>query len=89
MINIYLQILLVPRAGVEPARLAASVFETDLSTDSNIWAFIGKIPWNCGAKLYIFFKNCGKNYEKRLKMRVTCCLIDINCLNLQMKKTNF
>ena len=29
----------VPRAGVEPARLSASVFETDLSTDSNIWAF--------------------------------------------------
>lgn len=32
---------IVPRAGVEPARLAASVFETDLSTDSNIWAKCG------------------------------------------------
>ena len=31
--------LIVPRAGLEPARLSASVFETDLSTDSNIWAF--------------------------------------------------
>ena len=31
----------VPRAGLEPARLSASVFETDLSTDSNIWAESG------------------------------------------------
>ena len=36
-----LQIISVPRAGVEPARLSASVFETDLSTDSNIWAESG------------------------------------------------
>lgn len=33
--------LIVPRAGLEPARLSASVFETDLSTDSNIWAESG------------------------------------------------
>ena len=29
---------LVPRAGVEPARIAPLVFETSASTDSAIWA---------------------------------------------------
>ena len=29
---------LVPRAGVEPARVAPLVFETSASTDSAIWA---------------------------------------------------
>lgn len=29
---------LVPRAGIEPARLAALVFETNASTNSAIWA---------------------------------------------------
>ncbi len=28
----------VPRAGIEPARLAALVFETNASTNSAIWA---------------------------------------------------
>ena len=31
-------VLLVPRAGVEPARVAPLVFETSASTDSAIWA---------------------------------------------------
>ena len=31
---------LVPRAGVEPARVAPLVFETSASTDSAIWAYI-------------------------------------------------
>ena len=31
----------VPRAGVEPARIAPLVFETSASTDSAIWAFCG------------------------------------------------
>ena len=39
---------LVPRAGVEPARVAPLVFETSASTDSAIWAF-------CGAKIHIIF----------------------------------
>ena len=30
--------LVVPRAGVEPARIAPLVFETSASTDSAIWA---------------------------------------------------
>ena len=30
---------LVPRAGVEPARVAPLVFETSASTDSAIWAW--------------------------------------------------
>ena len=37
MIN-YLAISVVPRAGVEPARVAPLVFETSASTDSAIWA---------------------------------------------------
>ena len=32
------QPLSVPRAGVEPARIAPLVFETSASTDSAIWA---------------------------------------------------
>ncbi len=31
-------LFLVPRAGVEPARIAPLVFETSASTDSAIWA---------------------------------------------------
>ena len=31
-------VLSVPRAGIEPARLAALVFETNASTNSAIWA---------------------------------------------------
>ena len=34
----YLALFLVPRAGVEPARVAPLVFETSASTDSAIWA---------------------------------------------------
>ena len=34
----YLQVISVPRAGVEPARVAPLVFETSASTDSAIWA---------------------------------------------------
>ena len=33
--------IVVPRAGVEPARIAPLVFETSASTDSAIWAFCG------------------------------------------------
>ena len=29
----------VPKAGIEPARIAPLVFETNASTDSAIWAF--------------------------------------------------
>ena len=36
----YLSFYLVPRAGVEPARVAPLVFETSASTDSAIWAFM-------------------------------------------------
>ena len=34
----YLQGFVVPRAGIEPARIAPLVFETSASTDSAIWA---------------------------------------------------
>ena len=42
------KVFAVPRAGVEPARVAPLVFETSASTDSAIWAFQG-------AKVNIFF----------------------------------
>ena len=35
-----LLVLEVPRAGVEPARVAPLVFETSASTDSAIWAWV-------------------------------------------------
>ena len=38
VIVITLGCFLVPRAGVEPARVAPLVFETSASTDSAIWA---------------------------------------------------
>ena len=33
----------VPRAGVEPARVAPLVFETSASTDSAIWACVARL----------------------------------------------
>ena len=41
VIVITLGCFLVPRAGVEPARIAPLVFETSASTDSAIWAIAG------------------------------------------------
>ena len=38
-----LAIFLVPRAGIEPARIAPLVFETSASTDSAIWACASQI----------------------------------------------
>ena len=48
---------LVPRAGVEPARVAPLVFETSASTDSAIWAFaVAKVLHFCEtAKLFVYF----------------------------------
>ena len=37
--NQALAFCLVPRAGIEPARIAPLVFETSASTDSAIWAW--------------------------------------------------
>ena len=47
----------VPRAGVEPARVAPLVFETSASTDSAIWAFAAaKLGHFCDtAKLFSIF----------------------------------
>ena len=39
LIEITLRGFRVPRAGIEPARIAPLVFETSASTDSAIWAF--------------------------------------------------
>lgn len=32
---------MVPKAGLEPARLSTPAFETGASTNSAIWAFVG------------------------------------------------
>ena len=46
----------VPRAGIEPARLAALVFETNASTNSAIWAYIHK-KWFLRMQSYeLFYK---------------------------------
>ena len=53
-------LLSVPRAGVEPARVAPLVFETSASTDSAIWAF-------AVAKVLIKFELTNFFAEKFLK----------------------
>ena len=49
----------VPRAGVEPARVAPLVFETSASTDSAIWA---------GKKRVCFFTKAGAKVSKKIEM---------------------
>ena len=46
---------IVPRAGVEPARVAPLVFETSASTDSAIWAFAYSLNWGKRCKDKAFF----------------------------------
>ena len=62
-------IVCVPRAGVEPARVAPLVFETSASTDSAIWAaFRSRLSGAvCDAKVSHFFLTSKK---KRPKMDV-------------------
>ena len=47
----FLCFCLVPRAGVEPARVAPLVFETSASTDSAIWACVACWLPKVGAKV--------------------------------------
>ena len=49
---------IVPRAGVEPARVAPLVFETSASTDSAIWAFAYSPNWGKRCKGRLFFDVC-------------------------------
>ena len=56
-----LAVFLVPRAGVEPARVAPLVFETSASTDSAIWALYGckgRDFLQTGQILGLFFALC-------------------------------
>ena len=77
--NRYLDSLLVPRAGVEPARVAPLVFETSASTDSAIWAlFYSGVPEQMRCKGSVFFDShqifdavfCGRRHgsgKKRMR----------------------
>ena len=46
-------LFLVPRAGVEPARIAPLVFETSASTDSAIWANFCALRANFCALIFL------------------------------------
>ena len=62
-------LLKVPRAGVEPARVAPLVFETSASTDSAIWAAFA------GAKVIIkieMTKLSAKNLKNTCKSHIYC-----------------
>ena len=51
------QAFVVPRAGVEPARVAPLVFETSASTDSAIWAAMLSLQEaQSGAKVRVYFE---------------------------------
>ena len=62
VIVITLDCFLVPRAGVEPARIAPLVFETSASTDSAIWATLSN---NSDAKVRHFSELTNFFSEKR------------------------
>ena len=62
VIVITLGCFLVPRAGVEPARIAPLVFETSASTDSAIWATLSN---NSDAKVRHFSELTNFFSEKR------------------------
>ena len=82
---------LVPRAGVEPARVAPLVFETSASTDSAIWAYASCVLYAIiGAKVNVkiiltkisrpYFagrwQRCsGKEAGKRLHLGASFCSI--------------
>ena len=55
----------VPRAGIEPARLAALVFETNASTNSAIWACNFRIA---NAKVRIILEMTKKTRKKLLSV---------------------
>ena len=56
-VDVFYEDFFVPRAGVEPARVAPLVFETSASTDSAIWAASKTYSVsNCGAKVGIIFR---------------------------------
>ena len=59
---------LVPRAGVEPARVAPLVFETSASTDSAIWACHLATDSQTKAGAKVIQKNeMAKVFDKKLK----------------------
>ena len=71
VIVITLGCFLVPRAGVEPARIAPLVFETSASTDSAIWAIAGakvQIKIEIANFLVIFFLK--KQFQRRKKLKM-------------------
>ena len=73
-----LSLLLVPGAGIEPARIAPLVFETSASTDSAIRAFGASqaVPWGTAylycalATLLLADKVCTKARAERERLEV-------------------
>ena len=66
----------VPRAGVEPARVAPLVFETSASTDSAIWAFaVAKVRHFCEtAKHLAYFLLMCLNWSIFFRSILILCL---------------
>ncbi len=73
----------VPRAGIEPARIAPLVFETNASTDSAIWARLGlqsKQFFFESANFIRFFSGfCAdlneKFFERLEDMKISCIFV--------------
>ena len=62
---------MVPRTGLEPARLAALAPETSASTipPPGLCDCKGSDYFFCGKFFYVFFRNFEKNFKKTLRYR--------------------
>ena len=76
-------LFLVPRAGVEPARIAPLVFETSASTDSAIWAnaFLLIVTYyeQKSSQKYCFFLTCANFLTKKMHFRSKKCTFQLIC----------
>ena len=79
----------VPRAGVEPARVAPLVFETSASTDSAIWAWVEKTnAFFAGAKIRIKSELAnfqGEKMKKSVVFALFCIVLPLFIVTLMKK----